>query len=57
LSKSDDIKQFKKMNLKGVVATHWKDVPPKELAAPGFSTRLLWSEPNGRKARRLLVPR
>lgn len=37
------------MNLKGVVAAHSKDVPPKESAAPGFSTRLLWSEPNGRK--------
>lgn len=31
------------------MAAHWKDVPPKESAAPGFSTRLLWSEPNGRK--------
>ncbi len=38
------------MNLEGVVATHWKDVPAKELVYPGFSTRLLWSDPSGRKA-------
>ena len=38
------------MNLEGVVATHWKDVPAKEMVYPGFSTRLLWSDPDGRKA-------
>ena len=38
------------MNLEGVVAVHWTDVPAKELVHPGFSTRLLWSEPGGRKA-------
>ncbi len=38
------------MNLEGVVATHWQDVAPKELCHPGFSTRLLWSQPSGRKA-------
>lgn len=38
------------MNLDGVVAKHWRDVQPKELFHPGFSTRLLWSEPSGRKA-------
>lgn len=38
------------MNLTGVVATHWKDIQPRELVYPGFSTRLLWSEPSGRKA-------
>jgi hypothetical protein len=38
------------MNLTGVVATHWKDIPSKELAHAGFSTRLLWSGTNGRKA-------
>lgn len=38
------------MNLSGVVAAHWKDIPPKELLYLGFSIRLLWSEPNGRKA-------
>lgn len=39
-----------KMNLEGVIATHWQDVPPKELCHPSFSTRLLWSQPDGRKA-------
>lgn len=39
-----------KMNLIGVVAKHWKDVPPKEMVHSGFSTRLLWSDPSGRKA-------
>lgn len=38
------------INLDGVIAKHWRDVEPKELCYPGFSTRLLWSEPNGRKA-------
>ncbi len=38
------------MNLDGVVARHWQDVPPRYLAQPGFSTRLLWSQPDGRKA-------
>lgn len=38
------------MNLEGVVATRWSEVPAKELPYPGFSTRLLWSEPSGRKA-------
>lgn len=38
------------MNLDGVVATHWRDIPPREMAHPGFSTRLLWSQPDGRKA-------
>jgi len=38
------------MNLSGVVSTHWKDIPPKELPYSGFSIRLLWSGPNGRKA-------
>ncbi len=38
------------MNLEGVVAKHWKDVPAKELAYPGFSIRLLWTGENGRKA-------
>jgi len=38
------------MNLEGVVAKHWRDVAPKALCYPGFSTRLLWSEPGGRKA-------
>lgn len=38
------------MNLAGVVAKHWKEVEPKELCHAGFSTRLLWSRPEGRKA-------
>lgn len=38
------------INLEGVVATHWRDVPAKELCHPGFSTRLLWSGEGGRKA-------
>ncbi len=38
------------MNLDGVVAKHWKDVPARELACHGFSTRLLWTGENGRKA-------
>ncbi|HET7832159.1 MAG TPA: cupin domain-containing protein [Gallionella sp.] len=38
------------MNLDGVVAKHRKDVPAKELACHGFSTRLLWTGENGRKA-------
>lgn len=38
------------MNLEGVVAAYWKDVPAKESVHPGFSTRLLWSGPGGRKA-------
>jgi len=38
------------MNLEGVVAKHWKEVEPKELSHPGFSTRLLWSQPNGPRA-------
>jgi anti-sigma factor ChrR (cupin superfamily) len=38
------------MNLEGVVAVHWKDVPPKELVYPGFSTRILWHGLNGRRA-------
>lgn len=38
------------MNLEGVVAKHWHDVPPKEACFPGFGTRLLWSQPDGRKA-------
>jgi len=37
------------MNLDGVIAKHWQDVQPKELY-PGISIRLLWSQPNGRKA-------
>ena len=37
-------------NLDGIVAIHWENVTPKELVYPGFSIRLLWSEPNGRKA-------
>jgi len=40
----------KSVNLEGVVTKHWSDVEPKELCYPGFSTRLLWSEPSGRKA-------
>ena len=40
----------REMNLEGVLATHWQDVPPKVLCHPGFSTRLLWSRPDGRKA-------
>ena len=38
------------INLEGVVATHWRDVPAKALCYPGFSTRLLWSGEGGRKA-------
>jgi anti-sigma factor ChrR (cupin superfamily) len=38
------------MNLEGVVAPHWQDVSPKEMCHPGFSTRPLWSRPDGRKA-------
>lgn len=38
------------MNLEGVVAVHWQDVPATDLVYPGFSIRLLWSAPNGRKA-------
>lgn len=38
------------MNLDGVVAAHWQDVRARELAHPGFSTRLLWTGENGRKA-------
>jgi anti-sigma factor ChrR (cupin superfamily) len=39
-----------KIDLTGVVATHWQDVPARELVHPGFSTRLLWTGNNGRKA-------
>ena len=39
-----------KMNIEGVVSAHWKDVSPKEMVHPGFSTRLLWQGPNGEKA-------
>jgi hypothetical protein len=38
------------LRLDGVEARHWQDVPRKELCHPGFSTRLLWTGPNGRKA-------
>ena len=38
------------MNLEGVVAKHWSEAESKALSYPGFSTRLLWSEPCGRKA-------
>lgn len=38
------------MNLEGVIAKHWNEIEPKELCYPGFSTRILWSEPSGRKA-------
>lgn len=38
------------INLEGVTAVHWKDIQPKELVYPGFSTRLLWEGENGRKA-------
>jgi anti-sigma factor ChrR (cupin superfamily) len=38
------------MNLNGVVAVHWENVSPRAMVYPGFSIRLLWSEPNGRKA-------
>lgn len=38
------------MNLEGVVAQHWSEVEPRELAHKGFSTRLLWTGENGRKA-------
>jgi anti-sigma factor ChrR (cupin superfamily) len=38
------------MNLAGVVAKHWRDVPPKEMVYSGFSTRLLWQDESGRKA-------
>lgn len=38
------------MNLEGVVAKHWKEVKPIEMRYAGFSTRLLWSQPNGRRA-------
>ena len=39
-----------KINLEGVKAINWRDIPKKEMVYPGFSTRLLWSEPSGRKA-------
>ena len=38
------------LKLDGVEARHWQDVAAKELCHPGFSTRLLWTGPNGRKA-------
>ena len=38
------------INLEGVVAKHWSEVASQALCYPGFSTRLLWSEPSGRKA-------
>lgn len=38
------------INLEGVEAVHWEQISPKELVYPGFSTRLLWSGTNGRKA-------
>lgn len=38
------------INLDGVVATHWQDVPAREFHHPGFSARLLWRGENGRKA-------
>lgn len=37
------------MNLDGVIARHWKDVPAKEFA-PGLNIRLLWTGEHGRKA-------
>ena len=37
------------LNLTGVVACHWQDVPPRSIH-PGFTTRLLWTGENGRKA-------
>lgn len=42
--------QANSLRLAGVVAKHWRDVPAKTLCHPGFTTRLLWSEPSGRKA-------
>ena len=44
-TKSDN----QEMNLEGVVSVHWNDIVPKQLY-PGFSIRVLWSDPNGRKA-------
>lgn len=38
------------INLDGVVARHWPDIEPKALGHEGFTTRLLWTGPNGRKA-------
>lgn len=41
--------EMTKMNLEGVIAKHLSDVSPKEIY-PGISIRLLWSQPDGRKA-------
>jgi len=38
------------INLDGVVATHWQDVATTAPCHPGFTTRLLRSQPDGRKA-------
>ena len=38
------------IDLAGVVARHWQEVPARELCHPGFSTRLLWSGADGRRA-------
>lgn len=37
------------MNLAGVEAANWRDIPAKEIH-PGFRTRLLWRGENGAKA-------
>ena len=37
------------MNYEGVVATHWKEIPPKEIG-PGIRKRDLWRGADGAKA-------
>lgn len=49
-NKDQSLSNDQLMNLSGVVAVNWKNVPPVEMVYPGFSIRTLWTGPNGRKA-------
>jgi len=42
------------INLEGVVATKWQDVPAKEIS-PGIRKRILWQGANGAKAQILEI--
>jgi anti-sigma factor ChrR (cupin superfamily) len=42
------------INLEGVVASNWQDVPPKEIF-PGIRKRVLWRGGNGAKAQILEI--
>lgn len=42
------------MNLEGVVAANWRDIPAKEIF-PGIRKRILWQDANGAKAQILEI--